>query len=217
MIALAKPRHAGSAAGHESAGQDRISPATLMPNGVAAEQHGCLKQKGLAVDRRRAGALGSWVEAVEGGASPSAGCGSQSVERHTHGFGLAASPVSFGLAATLEALRACSATGTPVSPVLLDAAIECLVRVASEDLLRKERNRLIRAAAQLLQEDTDWARARKLRQETKVMWRTWNILKTRVPRSTDPTARDLLHAAALASNLPDSDRQFYRVLREGAG
>src|SRR3546814_10418002 len=66
MTALAKPRHEGSAADHESAGQDRISPATLMPNGVAAEQHGSLKQKGLAVDRRRQGWLGYWVEAGEG-------------------------------------------------------------------------------------------------------------------------------------------------------
>lgn len=146
--------------------------------------------------------------------SPAADRRPQILERCTRGFGLAASPVSFGLAATLEALRACSATGTPVSPVLLNAAIECLVRVASEDLLRKERNRLIRAAAQLLAENTDWARARKLRQETKIMWRTWNILKARAPRTTNPTVRDLLHAAALASTLPDSDRQFYRVIRE---
>ena len=116
---------------------------------------------------------------------------------------------------TLNSLRACRDSGAQVSPTLLDATIECLVRGANAEVLRKERDSLIRAAALLLPPGSDWIRARQLTAEAKLIRRSWRTLRNQSPRIVQGGIRDLLHAAALSSELPESHRQFYRVLHSG--
>lgn len=122
--------------------------------------------------------------------------------------------MSAALIPTIAGLRACKAAGTPVSPTLRDAALESLIRVADHEWRRSERNRLVCAAGSLLAESTIEGRAKALLREKRAMLRTWHALKNQSPRAPEPTVRDLLREAHLIEDLPDSLRQFRRLLGE---
>lgn len=118
---------------------------------------------------------------------------------------------------TLARLRVCRAAGLPVPPDLHDAAIECLERISDATILREQRDSLIRRAALLLPPQSKHQVAAALATESRAMYRTWHVLRAREPREPLNTTRDCLHAAALRAKLPQSQRQFYRVLVERAG
>lgn len=117
------------------------------------------------------------------------------------------------LATTLARLRVCRAAGVAISPELRDEVIECLERLADASLARARRDELIRRAALLIPDASAYSRASRLAAEAKVMARTWHILQSRPAAEQLDTPRDCLHAAALLSRLPESARQFYRVLQ----
>jgi len=118
------------------------------------------------------------------------------------------------LVATIAGMRACRATSMPVSPALRDAALEILISIASHQWRWSERNRLIRAAARLLPEDNAEKHARALLRESKAMLRTWHITERQLPHDREPTVRGLLCEARLLGELPESHRQFRRILEE---
>ena len=122
--------------------------------------------------------------------------------------------MSSALAATIAGLRACRVTSMPVSPALRDAALEILISIVSRQWRRSERNRLIRAAARLLPEGNLEARTKALLRESRAMLRMWRILEHQPPHTSEPTVRALLHEARLIEELPDSLRQFRRILEE---
>jgi hypothetical protein len=114
---------------------------------------------------------------------------------------------------TLARLRRCRDTSMPVSYELLEAAIECIKCVIDADVIRSERNELIRRAAQMLPPATTWRLAGRLVMEHKAMMRTWSVLEQRAPLEPYNTPRDCLHAARLFTELPASQRTFDRVLK----
>lgn len=114
---------------------------------------------------------------------------------------------------TLARLRVCKAAGLPVSQDLLNDAVECLERVTDAALFRAKRDELIRRAALLLPVAAPYHQAAALVGEAKAMARTWHLLRTLPPAKILTTPRDCLHAARLLAELPESQRQFYRVLR----
>ncbi len=116
-------------------------------------------------------------------------------------------------AATLARLRVCLAAGRAPSPALVADAIDCLEKISDAGAIRARRDALIRRAALLLPDARPHRKAFMLAQEAKAMARTWHLLQAREPDSAYGTPRDCLHAAALLSRLPESSRQFYRVIR----
>jgi hypothetical protein len=121
--------------------------------------------------------------------------------------------VTSRVAETLARLRVCKAAGVPVPPDLRDEAIDCLERACDASLARQRRDELIRRAALLIPDTSAYRAAEALAAEAKVMARTWHILQARPAAEQLCTPRDCLHAAALLGRLPESARQFYRVLR----
>lgn len=117
------------------------------------------------------------------------------------------------VADTVARLRVCRDAGVPVPPALRDDAIACLEDTIDAALLRTSRDDLIRRAALLLPFGTPHQKATALADEAQAMSRTWHLLRSRPPAVTFTTPRDCLHAAALRAKLPESQRQFYRVLR----
>lgn len=116
------------------------------------------------------------------------------------------------IADTVARLRVCQAAGLPVSDELLNDAVECLERVTDAALLRAKRDELIRRAALLLPVATPYQKATALAGEAKAMDRTWHLLRSVPPAQPLSTPRECLHAARLLADLPESQRQFYRLL-----
>jgi hypothetical protein len=114
---------------------------------------------------------------------------------------------------TLARLRVCRDAGRPLPTDLLDDAIACLERGADAAQLRARRDALLRRAALLLPPAPPHRLAAMLAAEAKAMARTWHILRAHEPAPPYCTPRACLHAAALCARLPESQRQFYRVLR----
>ena len=117
------------------------------------------------------------------------------------------------IADTVARLRVCQAAGLPVTDDLLSDAVECLERVTDAALLRARRDELIRRAALLLPVAGPYQQAATLAGEAKAMARTWHLLRSTPPAVPLSTPRDCLHAARLLADLPESQRQFYRLLR----
>lgn len=117
------------------------------------------------------------------------------------------------VADTLARLRVCRDAGLSAPPDLRDAAIECLERYADAEQARAQRDSLIRRAALLLPPAAPYRNAGVLACEAKAMNRRWHELRTRPPQQPFGSLRDYLHAARLLSELPSSQRQFYRVLQ----
>lgn len=118
-------------------------------------------------------------------------------------------------AETLRCLRRCREENRPTPPHLIDDAIECLRRVTDADVVRAERDALIREAASLLPPAPPYRRAGLLKAEAAAMERVWHTLQSHMPQTPYISARDALHAARLMSELPDSVRQYYRLLCAG--
>ena len=118
-----------------------------------------------------------------------------------------------GAADTLARLRVCLAAGRPPSPDLLADTIAQLAQFSDAADLRAKRDALIRRAALLLPDAPPHRKAAQLALEAKAMARTWHVLQSREPLPPYETPRECLHAAALRSRLPESQRQFYRVLQ----
>ncbi|MFC3715593.1 hypothetical protein ACFONC_05460 [Luteimonas soli] len=113
---------------------------------------------------------------------------------------------------TLARLRVCRDSGLATPPELRDAAIECLERYADAEQVRAQRDTLIRRAALLLPPAAPYRTAGVLACEARAMNRRWHELRTKLPQQPFGSPRDYLHAARLLSELPTSQRQFYRVL-----
>lgn len=116
------------------------------------------------------------------------------------------------LSGTLNGLRACKAAGESVGPELLDAAIECLVRCSNAEVLRQQRDQLIRAASQQLPEASAWAKAGRLALAAKRLPRIRISTTTSGQDDSGCSVLGLLKQAADAADLPESQRQYYRVL-----
>ena len=119
------------------------------------------------------------------------------------------------VAETLTRLRRCRDQGQPAPVDLCEDAIECLRRVNDAEVVRTERDALIRQAADLLPPAPPYRKAKMLLAEVRAMQRVWRVLVAQTPTYPPVTVRDALHAARLISELPDSERQFYRLLRDG--
>jgi hypothetical protein len=116
-----------------------------------------------------------------------------------------------GLATTLARLRVCRDAGHAPDSLLVADAISLLEVTAGALFLRKRRNEHIRRAAALLDGST-WKRASALFDASVTLARCWDRIRCNEPESG--TVRGELHCAALLAELPESQRQFYRVLRE---
>lgn len=117
---------------------------------------------------------------------------------------------------TIARLRVSVAAGMPPPPELVADVLEFLERDEGAANLRAKRDSLIRRAAMLLPPDREYAKAACLASEAKAMQRTWHLLREREAEASPATVRGCLHAAALHEDLPQSHRQFYRVLKRRA-
>lgn len=117
--------------------------------------------------------------------------------------------------ATLQRLRTCQTYGKEPSPELVADAIECLTRICSQRVARERRDRCIRQAATLAQAATLEDRARLLVREAAALHRSWARLVHQPPAQPPRSVRDALHAARLQWPLPESHRQFRRILESG--
>lgn len=109
-------------------------------------------------------------------------------------------------------LRVCRDAGRAPSSELLGDILDFLEKQNDSALNRKKRDELIRRAALLFPAVSEYKQAENLVKEAKAMIRTWPILKIKPAPKEFNSARDYLHAAALHADLPQSHRQFYRVL-----
>jgi hypothetical protein len=116
-----------------------------------------------------------------------------------------------GLSTTLSRLRVCRDAGRAPDSALLADAISLLELTAGASSLRARRNEHIRRAAALL-DGSRWERSLDLLNASAMLARCWDRLRCSAPESG--TVRGELHSAALLADLPESRRQFYRVLCE---
>ena len=118
------------------------------------------------------------------------------------------------LAATcLTRLRECRDTGRPIPADVIDSTIEALGRVVTCDVLRMQRDLLIRNAGALLAPAPVACKARQLVRESTRLRRAWRVTQHLLPSNPPTTPRDALHAALLIAELPESTRQFTRILQ----
>lgn len=108
----------------------------------------------------------------------------------------------------LSRLRVCRAAALPIPEDLQDELILCLESVAGAAARRAERDQLIRRAALLLPESSQWGRAERLAREAKALARTRAV----AGGSGSVTARTVLQEASAHAALPGTARQFYRLL-----
>lgn len=118
---------------------------------------------------------------------------------------------------TIARLRVSVAAGLPPPPDLVADVLEFLERDEGAASRRAKRDALIRRGGMLLPPDRAYAKAARLASEAKALQRTWHILREREADTAPATVRACLHAAALHERLPQSHRQFYRVLKRRAG
>lgn len=114
---------------------------------------------------------------------------------------------------TLERLQACHRSGKPVPPQVLGDAIECLSRARSLRQARAARDRMIRMAGKLSGGPCPQACARELIRQATALERVWPRLLEQAPPDAPQTVRDALHLARWHAQLPDSERQFLRILQ----
>ena len=116
---------------------------------------------------------------------------------------------------TLQRLRTCQTYGKEPPPELVSDAIECLTRICSQRVARERRDRCIRQAATLAQAATLGDLASLLAREAAALSRSWAQLVHQPPPQPPFNVRDALHAARLQWPLPESPRQFRRILESG--
>lgn len=98
--------------------------------------------------------------------------------------------------------------GTPALNRFLDCP-------SPDGLRRIQRNELLREAAALLEAETPWQRAGKLRERVRLFelrkWPVWFRLDTAPPHATD-LERVLFELLRLETELPDTHRQYHTIL-----
>lgn len=115
-------------------------------------------------------------------------------------------------AVCLRRLRDCRHAGRPVPPQVIDDAIEALSRIVNSALVRQQRDDLICQAGALLPDTSIACKAKALAREAAAMQRTWTALQGKPISDPPQTPRDALHAARLMADLPESPRQYMRIL-----
>lgn len=113
---------------------------------------------------------------------------------------------------TLARVRACIGAHLPASPDLMADIEQCLGEVVGAAALKGRRDMLIRRAALLLPPAEPYAQAGALAREAKALARTWGASGCRRVVDEPTTPRECLQAAAQLAGLPESQRQFHRVL-----
>lgn len=114
---------------------------------------------------------------------------------------------------TLARLRACRSAGLSLPEDLISDIEDCLANAIDAATQRSKRDLLIRRAAVLSGEVGPYAQATALADEAKSMRRIWRNIGRTAPPIEPSSVRGYLHAAQLAAALPESVRQFYRVLQ----
>lgn len=117
----------------------------------------------------------------------------------------------------LRRLRDCRQTGRPVPPQVIDDTIEALSRVVNSAWIRQKRDELICQAGTLLPDASIASKAKALAREAAAMQRAWTALQGKQPAVPALTPRDALHAARLIADLPESARQYMRILEHASG
>lgn len=112
---------------------------------------------------------------------------------------------------TLARLRVCREARLQIPADLVDDAIDLIEQSCKVSALKVERDRLIRLAALLLPAGTGtWNQAKQLLKESNAMNRRRQTATQSVDDLT--TVQGCLKAAAKNRALPETDRQFYRIL-----
>lgn len=115
----------------------------------------------------------------------------------------------------LARLRVCCAAGVAPDEVLLHEAVEVLEGIAGKLQQRERRDYHIRLAGMLVPGLRTYNVALALCGEARALERCWRRERLQTPQAW--TVRGELHQARLFGELPQSGRQFYRVLKNGRG
>lgn len=112
---------------------------------------------------------------------------------------------------TLARLRVCREARIQIPDDLVNDAIEIIEQSCKASALKSERDRLIRLAAVLLPSGSSaWNQARQLLKEAGAMNRRRPIAAQGGEDLT--TVQGCLRAASKIRALPETDRQFYRII-----
>ena len=117
----------------------------------------------------------------------------------------------------LRRLRDCRHAGRPVPPQVIDDTIEALSRVVNSAWVRQQRDDLICQAGDLLPDASIASKAKALAREAAAMQRAWTAMQGKPLADPPQTPRDALHAARLIADLPESARQYMRILEHACG
>lgn len=116
-------------------------------------------------------------------------------------------------AVCLVRLRECRNAGRPVPLQVIEDTIEALGRVVSTDVIRMQRDELIRRAGALLPPASIACKARQLVSEISRLRRLNQPGQEFCLHQPISTPREALQAAMLIAEPPESTRQIMRILQ----
>ncbi|MFT4197686.1 MAG: hypothetical protein QM601_07230 [Pseudoxanthomonas sp.] len=113
----------------------------------------------------------------------------------------------------LSRLTDCTVNGLGADPELTRQALEVIAPHVDAVLRREQRDRLIVQAARLLPAGVPWNKAGMLKREAAAIHRDWRRLSKQPLSMPCVTVRQTLLHAAHIEQLPESQRQFLRILQ----